>query len=51
MLHFINKDVFKSLFGKPADGLEQSTEDDDEYRILYKSPITNRFANLGGKNS
>lgn len=51
MLHFINKDVFKSLFGKPADGLEQSTEDDDEYRILDKSPITNRYANLGGKNS
>jgi trafficking protein particle complex subunit 5 len=51
MLHFINKDVFKSLFGKQADGLEQSTEDDDEYRILDKSPITNRFANLGAKNA
>jgi len=22
MLHFINKDVFKALFGRPADGLE-----------------------------
>ena len=47
MLHFINNQVFKSLFGKPADGLEQSIEDEDEYRILDKTPITNRFANMG----
>lgn len=49
MLHFINNQVFKSIFGKPADGLEQSMEDDDEYRILDKSPLTNKFANMGGK--
>ena len=47
MLHLINNQVFKSLFGKPADGLEQSIEDEDEYRILDKAPITNRFANMG----
>ena len=47
MLHFINNQVFKSLFGKAADGLEQSIEDEDEYRILDKTPITNRFANMG----
>ena len=50
MLHFINGPVFKALFGRSADGLEQSIEDEDEYRILDRSPITNRFANLG-KNS
>lgn len=43
MLHFINNQVWKSFFGKPADGLEQSMEDEDEYRILEKSPITNKF--------
>ena len=47
MLHLINNQMFKSLFGKSADGLEQSIEDEDEYRILDKTPITNRFANMG----
>jgi hypothetical protein len=51
MLHFINNQVFKALFGKAADGLEQSIEDDDEYRILDKTPLTNRFANMGGSKS
>lgn len=51
MLHFVNNQAFKALFGKPADGLEQSTEDEDEYRILDRQPVTNRFANLGGKSA
>ena len=50
MLHFINNQVFKALFGRSADGLEQSIEDEDEYRILDKEPATNRFANMGGKS-
>ena len=29
MLHFINNALWKALFGRPADGLEQSTEDED----------------------
>lgn len=36
MLHFINTQVWKALFGKQADGLEQSVEDEDEYRLLDK---------------
>jgi hypothetical protein len=43
MLHFINNQVWKSFFGKQADGLEQSMEDEDEYRILEKQPVTNKF--------
>ena len=50
MLHFINNHVFKQLFGRAADGLEQSIDDEDEYRILDKAPLTNRFANMGGKS-
>jgi hypothetical protein len=34
------------LFGKQADGLEQSIEDEDEYRILDKSPITNKYTSM-----
>ena len=47
MLHFINNVVWKALFGKPADGLEQSMEDEDEYRLLDKSPVTNRYTSMG----
>lgn len=47
MLHFINNVMWKQLFGKPADGLEQSIEDEDEYRILDKSPVTNKFTSMG----
>ena len=46
MLHFINNQIWKCLFGKPADGLEQSIEDEDEYRLLDKSPITNKYTNI-----
>lgn len=39
--------MWKSLFGKPADGLEQSIEDEDEYRILDKQPVTNKYNSMG----
>ncbi len=47
MLHFINNIVWKAFFGKQADGLEQSIEDEDEYRILDKNPITNKYTSMG----
>lgn len=47
MLHLINTQVWKLLFGKQADGLEQSLEDDDEYRLLDKQPITNKYTSTG----
>lgn len=47
MLHFLNQNVWKTLFGRPADGLEQSVDDEDEYRILDKQPITNTFVSHG----
>ena len=31
------------LFGKMADGLQKLTDDDNEYRIIENSPITNRY--------
>ena len=47
MLHYINGTVWKTLFGKAADGLEQSNNDDSEYWILEKSPVTNKFTSFG----
>ena len=46
MLYFIINQIWKTLFGKNADGLEQSVEDSNEYRILERSPITNRFVSI-----
>ena len=34
MLQFIHNNVWKMLFGKMADGLQKSTDDEDEYRII-----------------
>ena len=47
MLHFINEKLWKTLFGRTADGLEQSDNDDSEYWILDKNPVTNKFTSVG----
>lgn len=51
ILQFIHNNVWKSLFGKPADGLEQSYQDDeeqkggrnDEFRIIDFNVLPDRF--------
>ncbi|WWC85380.1 uncharacterized protein L201_000243 [Kwoniella dendrophila CBS 6074] len=41
ILQFIHTQIYKYVFGKPADGLEKSSEADDEYMlILNESPLT-----------
>lgn len=35
------------MFGKAGDGIEQSIEDDDEYRIIDSNPLTNKFPSSG----
>ena len=47
MLHHLSGTVWKTLFGKAADGLEQSNHDESEYWILDKAPITNIFTSVG----
>lgn len=47
MLHYTNNQIWKSLFGRPADGLEKSVDNEDEYWILDRQPITNRYVSLG----
>ena len=36
MLHHINEKLWKTLFGRAADGLEMSENSDDEYWITDK---------------
>ena len=38
-----HNNVWKMLFGKQADSLQKSTDDEDEYRIIENSPITNKY--------
>ncbi|KAK5583110.1 hypothetical protein RB653_004700 [Dictyostelium firmibasis] len=46
ILSFIHTTVWKSLFGKPADSLEKSTEADDEYMISDNNMVVNKFISL-----
>ena len=39
------------LFNKQADGIQKSTDDADEYRIIENSPIVNKFITLQKGNS
>ena len=43
VLHFIHTQVWKLLFGKVADGLEQNAEEEDEYWLRDDQPVTNKF--------
>ncbi|RKP21457.1 transport protein particle component [Rozella allomycis CSF55] len=46
LLSFINTLIWKSLSGKPADSLEKSTENEDEYMITDNDPWTHRFISM-----
>jgi hypothetical protein len=46
MLQYIHNTAWKSWFGKQADGLEKSTDRNDEYYIYDKDPITNKFISV-----
>ena len=46
ILQFVSTNCWKAVFGKPADGLEKSTENDDEYMIYDNEPVTNKFVSV-----
>ncbi|KAJ1382585.1 trafficking protein particle complex subunit 5, partial [Ochromonadaceae sp. CCMP2298] len=46
MLQYVSNTVWKHLFNKPADNLERSTENEDEYMIHEHAPITNTFVSV-----
>ncbi|EDO27087.1 predicted protein [Nematostella vectensis] len=54
ILLFIKSVLWKSLFGKEADKLEQANDDDKTYYIIEKEPLVNRFISVPkdkGRNS
>ncbi|ORZ10862.1 NO signaling/Golgi transport ligand-binding domain-containing protein [Absidia repens] len=46
VLYFIHNVVWKALFGKQADSLEKSTENEDEYMISDNDPILTRYISV-----
>lgn len=45
-LYFINTSVWKYLFGKAADSLEKSTDQEDEYMISDNDPYLTQFISV-----
>jgi len=45
-LMFIHTQVWKAVFGKPADALERGLEKDDEYMIIDNDPIITRYISI-----
>jgi hypothetical protein len=46
MLQFVSTQVWKSLFGKVADSLEKSIDNDDEFMIVDHEPLTSTFVSV-----
>ncbi|KAK7929906.1 hypothetical protein WMY93_006301 [Mugilogobius chulae] len=51
MLLFIKVNVWRSLFGKEADKLEQANDDDKTYYIIEKEALVNTYISVPKDNS
>ena len=46
LLQFISTTLWKHLFGRPADALERSQENKDEYMITDNDPVVNTYISV-----
>ena len=46
ILQFIAQTVYRHLFSKPADGLEKSRENEDEYMLIDYEPAVNSYISV-----
>ncbi len=46
ILQFVSTQVWKALFGKPADSLERSIDHADEFMIVDYEPLTSTFVSV-----
>lgn len=46
LLQFVHTTVWKTVFGRPADALERSTEAPNEYMIIDNNPLVNQFISV-----
>ena len=43
ILQFVHNNLWKHLFNKQADGIQRSTDDQYEYRLIENTPIVNKY--------
>ncbi|KAK9463176.1 NO signaling/Golgi transport ligand-binding domain-containing protein [Lipomyces oligophaga] len=46
LLQFILTSIWKNIFGKSADALEKSREQEDEYMVIDNDPIVNKYISV-----
>ena len=46
MLQFVSTQVWRALFGKPADSLEKSIDNEGEFMIVDYEPLTSTFVSI-----
>ncbi|KAK9378867.1 NO signaling/Golgi transport ligand-binding domain-containing protein [Kockiozyma suomiensis] len=46
LLQFINTTIWKAIFGKVADALEKSKDQEDEYMIIDNNPVANSYISV-----
>jgi len=46
LLQFVSTTLWKHLFGRPADALERSQENKDEYMITDNDPVVNAYISV-----
>jgi trafficking protein particle complex subunit 5 len=46
MLQFVSTQVWRALFGKPADSLEKSIDNEGEFMIVDFEPLTSTFVSV-----
>jgi len=46
VLQFVAQTLYRHLFGKPADGLEKSRENEDEYMLIDHDPAVNTYISV-----
>jgi len=46
ILQFITTTVYRSIFNKPADGLEKSRDNEDEYMLIDNDPMVNSYISV-----
>ncbi|GAO46529.1 hypothetical protein G7K_0759-t1 [Saitoella complicata NRRL Y-17804] len=46
VLQFIQTQIWKALFNKPADDLQKSSENEDEYMIIDNDPLVSKYISV-----
>merc|ERR1712216_378563 len=46
ILSYIKDNIWKTMFGKPADSLERATDKQDEYMIHEREPLVNTYISV-----